>query len=354
MNPVSGRVRRSVRAWGLAFGLALATIPIVQSEAAGEQTPALPDQDSQEIVITARRSGAPMWQVSNGDSTLVLVGEIEDVPKATPWYPDRLQAATTEAQRVVLGVKASVSVGDVFRFLWGGGKLKQLPKGRTTADYLSASQQARLEAIERVTGRSYARQGMLVTAIDLLSGQLRVNKDTADSATDVVRSAARRGRVAVRPVGTVRGEDFLDNLFEAPPERHVACLDAAMAAFENGPQGVKRRGLDWTRYDVPAVMASPIEMAFGRCWPWADEALGPELRRQWMEAVAGALQQPGITLAVVPLRILAAPDGILDRLDARDLPIEGPDWRAAVSTTGGTAVHPAIAPSAEMPGASKN
>jgi hypothetical protein len=90
---------------------------------------------------------------------------------------------------------------------------------------------------------------------------------------------------------------------------------------------VLHRGEDWTHFDVPGVMASPIEDALGACWPWTDGRYGPELRQQWGDAVEEALRQPGVTLAVVPLRVLAEGGGLLDRLKARGVAIKGPKWR---------------------------
>jgi hypothetical protein len=167
---------------------------------------------------------------------------------------------------------------------------------------------------------------MLMSAFDLLGNQLKFNRNTTDAATDVVRRAARDARVPMEPVGTVRGEDMLDDLFAAAPESHVACLEAAMSAYEYGPEGVVQRGRDWTSFDIPGVMGSPLEVALGRCWPWTDGAFGPELRRQWVDAIGRAMTRPGVTLAVVPLRVLAEPGGSLDQLEARGFALKGPEW----------------------------
>ena len=60
----------------------------------------------EEVVVLARRSGAPMWEITRGDSTLILVGEIRGVPEATPWRPDALEKATLRADRVISGIRS--------------------------------------------------------------------------------------------------------------------------------------------------------------------------------------------------------------------------------------------------------
>jgi len=289
-----------------------------------QDTPAAETND--DIVVIARRSGAPMWTIETSAGTVILVGEIAAVPKATPWRPERLEGATDRAQRVILGTKAKVSPGDILRLIFKGGGLTKLPKGKVAADYLDSAQLARLRALEARFDQDYARSNFLMTAFDLLSKRLSFNKDTADDASDVVRKAARQSKIPTQPVGEVRGEDMLDNLFAAAPETHIPCLEAAMAATEAGGDVVTARGEAWTGFDVRAVMANPLEEALGRCWPWTNDGFGPALRQQWVSAIDAAAAQPGVTLAVVPLRVLAEKDGVLDQLDRKGLPISGPAW----------------------------
>lgn len=309
--------------------LAATTPHVMATESAA--APTATGETTDEIVVTARRSGAPMWTIKTPTGAVILVGEIRNVPKATPWRPERLEGATERAQRVILGTKAKVSPGDILRLIFKGGGLTKLPKGRVAADYLDVHQIARLRALEAQFDQDYAQKNFLMTAFDLLAKRLAFNRDTADDASDIVRKAANRADIPAQPVGEMRGEDMLDNLFAAAPETHIPCLDAAMTATEAGGDIVAARGQAWTEFDVPAVMANPLERALGRCWPWTNDGFGPALRQQWVGAINDAAAKPGVTLAVVPLLVLAEPDGVLDRLRAQGLPIVGPAWTAPIS-----------------------
>lgn len=278
------------------------------------------------IVVTAQRSGAPMWTIDTTRGTIILVGELRAVPKSTPWQPERLEEATAGAQRVILGTKPKVSPGDILRIIFAGGKITKLPKNTVAADYLDPEQYRRLTALEERYGQDYSRKSFLITAFDLLARRLDFDDDTGKDVTDIVKKEARRADVPTEPVGTVRGEDMLDSIAEAPPEANLPCLNAAMTATEIGPDLIEKRGADWRAFDVPAVMANPIEVAMGRCWPWADDAVGAELRSQWTDAIYAATGAEGVTLAVVPLRVLAEEDGVLDQLEQRGLSISGPEW----------------------------
>jgi uncharacterized protein YbaP (TraB family) len=279
------------------------------------------------IVVTAKRSGAPMWTIDTPKGTIILVGEIRAIPKTTPWQPDRLKDATAQASRVILGARPKISPGDVFRIMFSGGKFTKLPDDSVASDYLDAAQWTRLEKLGTAQEEDYSRQSFLITSFQLLRKELRFNRDTADDASDVVKDAAEKANVPITRAATLRGEDIIDNLAEAPPAAHIPCLAAAMDAVEVGPDIVEQRGADWRRYDIPAVMANPLETALGRCWPWADETLGSELRTIWVEQIAEASSAKGVTLAVVPLRVLAESGGVLDQLAQRGFDISGPEWK---------------------------
>lgn len=314
---------RPVPMFALALAAALAAV--------GAAAVAEPPNHENEIVVTARLSGAPMWTVETDQGAVVLVGEIREVPEATPWQPERLQAATKGAQRVLLGTKAKVSPGDIFRLIFSGGRLTKLPERTIAADYLTPAQLRRLAVLETRYDQDYSRRNFLVTAFDLLSKRLDFDDDSGPDASEIVRDAADDADIPAKPIGTLRGEDIIDNLFAAVPQSHVACLESAMTAAEEGPRVIRRRAADWIELDVPAVMANPLEQALARCWPWADDALGAELRGQWVAALEGAIKSDGVTLAVAPLRILAEPDGVLDQLDRRGFAITGPEWQSGTT-----------------------
>ncbi|PKP95182.1 MAG: TraB/GumN family protein [Alphaproteobacteria bacterium HGW-Alphaproteobacteria-14] len=268
-----------------------------------------------------------MWTIETPTGTIILVGEIRAIPKTTPWQPDRLKDATGQAQRVILGARPRISPGDILRLMLSGSKFTKLPGKTIASEYLAPEQWARLAALGEAHDEDYARQSFLLTSFEMLRKELRFNRDTADDASDVVSKAADKADVPTTRAATLRGEDIIDNLADAPPTAHIPCLIAAMDVLEVGPDIVEQRGSDWRRYDIPAVMANPLEQALGQCWPWADETLGSELRTIWVDNITAAQSEPGVTLAVVPLRVLAERDGVLDQLSAQGLDISGPAWK---------------------------
>ena len=303
----------------------------VPASAVRAQTPDEPETTTvEEVVILARRSGAPMWTVTRGDSTLILVGAITGIPRDLEWRPDDLEAAAARSQQILTPQEGRASVTDLLRVIWRIRTIARMPRGQTSADWLTPDWQTRLDAVmagER--NQDWRTRSLLILGFDLMQDKAGyTGRRGGDDAMDVVRRAARRARVETRPVGTVRGDELIDSLIEAPPSAHVPCVEAAIAAAEQGPDAARERAEDWRARRVAEVVASPIDRALNECWPWGDPEIAPRLHQQWAAAIETALISPGVTMGVAPIRLLAEEGGVLDGLEARGFEVAGPEWRA--------------------------
>ena len=306
----------------------LASGPTIAAPVSAQtQEPQVSELD--EIVVLARRSGAPMWTVTRGDSTLILVGAITGIPRDLAWRPDDLEAAAARSNQILSPQEGRVSVSDIFRIIWRARTIGMMPEGQTSADYLTPDYQARLESImagER--NQDWRTESLLLVGFQLMQDKAGYRAGrSGDDAMDVIRRAARRARVPVRPVGTVRGDELVESLITAPQTTHVACVEAAIVAAEQGPDSARIRAEDWRALRVADVVASPIDRALNQCWPWGDPEIAPQLRQQWAAAIETALVSPGVIMGVAPIRLLAEEGGVLDGLEARGFDVIGPEWK---------------------------
>jgi hypothetical protein len=317
--------RTPVSLIALCIGLAAAPMAMAQT-----LTPAAQDEHVDtvdEVVVVARRAGAPMWEVSSGESTVILVGAIGGVPRDFEWRPEALEAATARSQRILYPQEGRASISDVLRLIWRIRSIARLPEGKTTADYLSPDIQARLEALKAGDRNpNWRTQSFVGLSFDLLE-QAGFERSRSRGAADAVRRAARTAHIDGEPVGIVRGDELVDNLITQPPETYLPCVEASIRAAEAGPAGAVERLDAWRSLKVPEVLATPLDEALNLCWPSGDPEIAPVLRGQWADATKLALTQPGVTMGVAPLRILAEPGGVLDQLEAQGLEIHGPVWR---------------------------
>lgn len=312
---------------------ALMACCLLSAGALRAQTPPAEDASAvDDVVVTARRAGAPMWTVERGDSVVILIGSISGVPQDYDWRPQALEAATRESQRILYPIEARASPADLVRMLWRIRTIARLPAGKTIADYASPDLLGRLEALKAdERSQAWRNESLVGLSFDLLREAGREARGRG--APEVVRAAARTARIPGEPVGVLRGDELIDNLITLPPETYLPCVEAATAAAEAGPAGAAARLDAWRNLRVPEVLANPLDVALNLCWPSGDPEIAPALRTGWADATTTALGQPGVTLGVAPLRILAEPGGVLDQLRAQGLDPRGPAWRAAGGPT---------------------
>src|SRR5690349_1386934 len=122
---------------------ALCLVAVAVSATSSARPPASKDPaNPEEIVVTAQRSGIPVWRVRGAAGTLVLVGTIEEVAKDTNWNPGSLAEALRGADQVMFPEDVRYT-GGFFAVMSAPTKarrMERLPAGQTLAAYLTSEQ----------------------------------------------------------------------------------------------------------------------------------------------------------------------------------------------------------------------
>ncbi|MGI4817793.1 MAG: TraB/GumN family protein [Janthinobacterium lividum] len=323
---------------GASIFCALILAPAHAAEPARADTPAavqatpLVDPDAvavEEVVVSARRSGLPMWTVRRGDEgVLILAGTIREVPRGFIWREEALASAVERVDRVLVSQNLKASPADIMRMLWRARTIVMLPDNGTLDQVLSDGDYARLLPLMAAEkGDGWKRVRPLMVAMDLVQDQAGERQSRDPGVERIVRRMARRVDRPVHQIGIVRGEELVETLISSPPSTQVDCLRAAMAAAEYGPTAMQDRAQAWARLDVKAVLASPLDEAMDECWPWGDPAVRGRMRQEWVAAISTAVSDQGVTLALAPVRTLGEPDGVLDQLVSAGFEVDGPEWK---------------------------
>jgi uncharacterized protein YbaP (TraB family) len=319
-------MRRLVKL-GIAFAVIAVSAAAGSTTAAARDQPAAETQQVDEIVVTARRSGAPVWRVKGPRTTVILVGSIEEVSRDTHWDPVSLTAALRKADRVMfpqeVNIKASPfeMIGYAVRLL----RMAKLPKEGGLRSLMSPDQFQRLAALQDrgILKPGFERTHPLHLAIAL--------HDAADgprgyglNATDYVKRAVKRYKLKQAPIPRRSVKKPINALFKSRPEAHIPCLLASVSLIEaGGAQAVRARSNAWAAHRVAQVLSSPAARAFAACsLEQYDDA-----RLDWRGAARRSMTEPQITLAVFDLTSLAQPGGLLDEFAAAGFDIQGPAWK---------------------------
>lgn len=281
---------------------------------------------AEEIVVTAQRSGIPVWRVSSPTTTLVLIGSIEGVAKTTKWDPASLTETLRKADRVMFPNTIGVSAGafSIIGYLVKWRKQATLPKGQTLARMLSPAQFQRLVALQKrgLLKPGFERKHPFHLALSL--HRIAGGGGNGPNANQYVRKAVKKHKIRTVPIASVQAKSVAGDFFATPPRAYLPCLMDSVALVEAGPGAVKARSDAWAQRRVPAVLASPADRVYTSCMPPAFASAKP---RNLPAQVRSLLDQKPLTVAVMDLSSLAKPGGVLDGLAAAGFDVRGPRWK---------------------------
>lgn len=299
--------------------------------------PAPTDAQTEEIVVTAQRSGVPVWRVTGPRGSAVLVGSIGSVAPGTKWDPLPLDAALAKADRVMFPESMGVRNIGLFSVIGALGKWRKqasLPKGQTLQAMTTPAQWARLVALRNagVVKPGFERKHPYHLAMTL-NGVVRSKAKMAPGADAYVRRFVAKNKAKRVPLAKIDFKAVMAEFFRTAPRAHVACMMDAVTLAEAGSAGtrarsnaVAARSAAWAARRVPEALAAKPDFGEGSCWPngtrfeTAQEAsLSPK--------VGGLLNKAQVTLAVISLESLGEPGGVLDDLVAAGFDVRGPRWK---------------------------
>ena len=329
-------VRKGLGRLALALLVAAATpgAPLAQvvlqpvpppAAAPGQPDPNDPDAVLvQELVVVARDKGPAWWTVSNGTSTVYVLGAPSLAPKRTPWDLTTLQRRLVGANEVILPFQqVKVRVTGSLGAAWN---LMRLRSGRPFEETLDPAARARFVAARERIGQPanrYKTKNALAAGL-LLAGDYRdrsglTNADTAK----VVKVYAQMAKAPIvqrsYDIGPVMGA-----IIRTSPQAGRACLDAVLDQVEAGPGVTVAAARAWAEGNT--VGALDNERTYERCINMVPgaQAFDARTKADQVAAIEQALKKPGHSVAVAPLRPLLAEGGILDQLRAKGYQVKTP------------------------------
>lgn len=313
--------------------LAVAAIAAVFATAAPAQVPLTPaaplpnDPDAtlvEELVVTARLPGPAWWRVSNGESTVYVLGAPSIAPKRQQWDQLQLTRRLDGAKVVILPfsglrVKVTGAPGAAISYL-------RLKSSKPFEERLDSATKARFVAAREKLGEPadhYKTTHPLAAAL-ILTGDYRekAGLTTADP-TKLIKLLAERGGVKVVQRSYDLGP-LLGAVLKTSQEAGRACLDEVLDQVEAGPGQTLAASRAWAAGDVAGALGA--ERSYERCiavTPGAS-AFDARVKADLAKDIEAALKTPGHAIAVAPLRTLLAQGGVLDRLRAKGYEVKTP------------------------------
>lgn len=321
--------------------------------AAGEPLPPAPlpagaTRVMEEVLVVGSQPGPGLWRVEDPASghELWIVGTHSPLPKKMQWRADEALARVAGSGTVIAPPGATVDPG-VGRFralllLPALMKSRRNPDGAKLADVVPPALHARWSAQKREylpRNRKVETWRPLFAARELYEQALDEHGLSERNVAwrEVEKAAEKAGIEIVRPLVTVELEGARDMIrdFSGRTLDDVPCFEATLARVERDLPTLRALANAWAVGDIEALRARPqpdpgplCQRALLGAAPQDRDAfadLPGRVRAQWLDAAIAALGRHRQCVAVLPVGMLLAEDGVLAALAERGLRVEAPE-----------------------------
>jgi len=280
----------------------------------------------EELTVTGRYPGPPLWKVSAGTHELLIFGTLPVIPKDITWGSVIVERVIARADEMLLPPGVDAAARNPFRYVglfFRARKLTRNEDGAPLKDVLPADLYARYATIrERYDGpRSLEQERPVVVAGRLYARAIDASKLTfGGKLQSSIQRLAKEAHVK-RTDTEIRADpgDLLDAAQSLSRQAEIDCFATVLASIENDLPGIAERARAWAVGDIDALRRFDYPDIEGQCLSFAgtSEGLSDTLRRAqsaWLDAAQRALAENGTTFATLGVGDLLRPDGPLARL----------------------------------------
>ncbi len=293
-------------------------------------TPARPDPADpdavivEELVVTARLPGPAWWTVSNGASTVYVLGSPSLAPKHMAWDRSLFERRLKGANAVILPfedirVTLTGSFGAAFNYL----RLKSSTPFEASLD--PGARARFLQARTRVgqPADRYKTRNPLAAGLMLATDYRKQADLTTSDPTKLVKLLAGQAKVRIVQRSYNLGP-LMGAILKTSPEAGRGCLEEVVAQVEAGPGVTLTATRAWAQGDVRGALGN--ERSYERCIALVPGAqvFDARMKADQVADIEAALKRPGHAIAVVWLRPLLAQGGVLDQLRAKGYAVTTP------------------------------
>lgn len=301
--------------------------------------------DHETVVVSGALPGPGLWKVRNGERTLYVLATLSPMPKRMAWESAGVEAVVSRSGRVLLppSFTLDADVG-VFRGLMlvpSLLKARRNPDGRLLEEVVPAELYARWVPLKRHyigRDRGVERWRPIFAAQELYEAAMRRSGLAQEDVVDKqVRRLAKRHGVPLRGVNfklQVEDPKAAIREFQTTALADTGCFARTLARIETDLEAMRRRANAWATGDVETMQALPVESQYGACIEAVTGStlaqrlgagdLRTRLEAMWLAAAEEALEVDQVSLALLPLALVTAPDGYLARLRERGYIVEAP------------------------------
>lgn len=321
-------------------------IPIRAAEETDAQPAADPAiVDHETIVVTGEVAGPGLWKVRKGEHVLYVMATLAPLARRMQWDSAGVESVVARSGRVLLPPSFTLDSGvGMFRSMFllpSLFKARRNPEGASLEQAVGPELYARWRPLkQRYLGgdRGVERWRPIFAAQELYEAAMRKSGLSHDDVVDrEVRRMAKRHGVALHAVNLrieVDDPKAAIREFQTITLADTECFARTLARIETDLETMRRQANAWAGGDIDTMRALHGKSQYGACIRAVTGTglaqrlgmgdIGPRLEAMWLAAAEEALEADEVSLAMLPLGQVIAPDGYLARLRERGYEVEAP------------------------------
>lgn len=315
--------------------------PATGADAATDALEVAPEQ----IRVVAQRPGPGLWKVSKGEHVLWVFGTYGPLPKDIQWRSTQVEDVIRHSQEFLLPPQASAKPGffksiTLLPSLIG---VRKNPDGAALRDVMPAADYARWTELKAkyLPDNDDVERERPIFAADVLTRAARqraglVGNDVVYKRTlEMVKQSKIKQTSSTFELPMDNARAVVKN-FKKSTIGDAACLTQTMATLETDIAAASARANAWAKGDLDEIrkldFASREEACFGAVMNSAAFDAEPEFRNmmarahvKWIASAEKALDANPSTFAMLPMKDILDPKGVVAQLAAKGYRVEQPD-----------------------------
>jgi hypothetical protein len=283
-----------------------------------------------EIVEVQAAPGPAVWHLTRGDSEVWILGTVGAMPDGLAWNKNYLAELLDGAHAILMPPRPSIGVFEGAWFLLTNGSKFSLPRGQSLEPSLSPDLRARFVALREKLGEDegrYRTDTPLRAALRLFQDVSDKLDLTRDEPRDTIDRLARSKHVPSAPIARYEVLDAAEDVLKLDLAQQKVCLAQSVEDADRAFTHAVPAAQAWAIGDIKGLKANYGDSRVLDCVTAAVHSVADINERNvadYTGAINAALDKPGKTIAVIDIGPLLRRGGVLERLKALHVAIEGP------------------------------
>lgn len=318
---------------------------LLAAPALSQSEPAAAEPAQDQVLVVGKRPGPGLWKISKGDHVLWVFGTYAPLPKKMEWRSHEVESILGQSQEYIAPPSSTLEIG-MFRKMTLIPQfigLMKSPDGAKLQDLLAPEVYARwllLKAKYIGANDGIERDRPFFAANKLYAkGLEHAGLSTDTQVGDAIEKIVKKNKIKTTSIDIpvpVSDPGRLVKDFKKSRMEDAACFAATLERLESDIDAMRVRANAWAIGDLEAIQKLSFadrEAACKSAMMGSDfvkgqpgfQAVQARMRDSWLAAAEQALAANSSTFAVLPMKTLLDPNGVVALLQAKGYQVDKPE-----------------------------